>query len=799
MKKLYFYAMVIACLFCTASIHAQDRFWILASGTTGDWDNTANWSTTSGGGGGASVPNGAGFHAIFNQGATVNVDVAAITLSRLTVSGVTPARLIASTGSVITVQSGALGTEGLRVEANATLESRAGANVPFSLTFANGARGVVNGTWDFTGDGSVVLPNGATFNLPAATGQGNRLEVNGQMIFRNNTRTPLPGAGPGSEYLFFQTGSTFQLDRNGGGTPQANWDANSTILVTGVTTQFPNINLGSTPEIGHFTWNTPAMAPPAGSLEIALNGITVQGNLSVLNTNGQPLTLMSGVTPTVAMTVEGNVNVSGTSIVYIGEDNDKSYEMNVVGAFNLSGGSFLMQAANTVGTNSTVLSLQGNFNHTGGTFGLTSTDQSATNELFVVELDGTAAQTITSTGTVSDPNSMITLRLNNAAGASLASPASFGKISWNSANKGILTTTTANVLSVTNPDATAATVINAPANNGYVSGPIRRSTNSTSTYLFPTGKSGFLRSAQIIPAATTASVYTAEYFRATPPSSGSVMTPLDGVTNLEYWNVSRQSGSSAGIQLTWSTAITGADVSDGIVVAGFTGASWVSVKGTNGTVVTPGNIAAGTVRSEDLPSFNGLFTLAFGPAGALPIDLVSFTGKKLSGNAALLNWSVTSSSTPDRFEVLRSADGGNFSTVGTVQGVDQQINYSYTDNSMPTGTVYYRLRMIDINGEVKLSKVIVLTNGTDGLFLTSMWPTVVTNGRAQVNVSSSQRGNLQLVVTDMYGRIVKQQISSVEAGSQQIWLNLHALPGGAYHITGYMDGKRSSSIRFVKQ
>jgi hypothetical protein len=797
MKKLYFYAMVIACLLCTASIHAQDRYWILASGTTGDWNSTANWSTTSGGGGGASVPNGAGFNVFFNQGATVNVNVAAITLNRLTVSGITPARLIANTASTITVQSGVAGSEGLRIEANATLESRAGADVPFSITFANGADGMVNGTWEFTGDGSVVLPNGATFNLPAVTGQGNRLEVNGQMIFRNNTRTPLPGAGPGSEYLFFQSGSTYQLDRNGGGTPQANWNANSTILITGATTVFPNINLGSTPEIGHFTWNTPAMAPPAGSFELPLNGVTIQGNLSVLNTNSQPLTLMSGATPTVSMTVEGNVNISGTSIVYIGEDNNRSYDLNVVGGFNLSGGSFLMQAASTVGTNSTVLSLQGNFNHTGGTFGLTSTDQSATNELFVVELDGSGAQTITSTGTVSDPNSMITLRLNNAAGASLASPASFGKISWNSANKGILTTTTTNVLSITNPDATAATVINAPANNGYVSGPIRRSTNSTGAYSFPTGKSGFLRPALVIPAATTASVFTAEYFRTTPPGNTSVVAPLDGVTSVEYWDISRQSGTSAAVELSWSTAIPGADATDGVVVARFNGA-WASVRGVNGTVVTPGNAASGTVRSDDLSTFTQ-FTLAFGPAGALPVDLVSFTGKKLSGNAALLSWSVTASSTPDRFEVLRSADGNNFSAVGTVQGVDQQINYNYTDNNMPTGTVYYRLRMIDVNGEVKLSKVIVLTNGTEGLFLTSMWPTLVTNGRAQINVSSSQRGNLQLVIVDMNGRIVKQQISGIEAGSQQIWLNLHALPGGAYHITGYMDGKRSSTIRFVKQ
>jgi len=134
-----------------------------------------------------------------------------------------------------------------------------------------------------------------------------------------------------------------------------------------------------------------------------------------------------------------------------------------------------------------------------------------------------------------------------------------------------------------------------------------------------------------------------------------------------------------------------------------------------------------------------------------------------------------------------------------VNAVNLKTKYSFIDNTLPVGTIYYRLRMIDVNGEQKLSKVIVISNGTDGLFLTSMWPTVVTNGNAQLSVSSSQRGSLQLVITDMYGRIVKQQINSVDAGSQSIRLDLHTLPGGAYQVTGYMDGKRSTTIRFVVQ
>lgn len=801
MKKLYFYAMVLVCLFCTATIHAQDRYWRLNPVTQGDWNSPANWAASPAGATGESVPNGAGFTVHFDQGATVNVNIAAITVGRLLVSGGTATRLIANAASTITIAntSAVVGSEAFRIEAGSTLESRCEADVAFSITFANNTRGVVAGTWDFTGTGAVSLPEGATFNLPGTTGFTNRLDINngGTIRFGNNTRTPQPGAGPGSAYLFFNSGSTYHLNANGGGSPQATWNANSTIRLTGMTTDFANINIGTTPEIGNLVIDCPGFSPLDGSLELPLDGIIIQGNLDVLNTNNQPLTLMADLSGTVALTVEGNVNISGNSIVYIGEDNTASYTLSVGGNFNLSGGQFLMQLANGVGINSTVLRLQGNLVQTGGTFGCTSTDVSATNELFVVELNGTIAQTISSTtGTIDNAANMITLRLNNAAGASLLSPVAFGKISWNSANKGILTTSGANFLTVRNTDAVSATVINAPANNGYVSGPVRRNTNSTATYRFPTGKSGFLRYAELIPDATTNSTYTVEYFRAAHVNL-TPLSPLTGVSNVEYWDISRQAGSNAIVQLALAGAVPGATGPDAVVVARFAGSGWVTARGTTGTLLTPGNAPTGIVASEVQAGF-GSYTLAFGPAAALPIDLVSFNAKKTSGNAALVTWSVTSNSTPDRFEVLRSTDGNSFNAIGTVQGVYQQLNYSFTDNNLPAGVTYYRLRMIDINGEVKLSSVVVVTNGTDGLFLTTMAPTIVTS-RARITVSSSQRGNLQLVITDMYGRIVKQQINGIDTGSQEIWLNLHSLAGGAYQITGYLDGKRSGSIRFIKQ
>src|SRR5579863_333511 len=75
---------------CSQSVHAASRYWVSVLG--GNWSSTANWSASSGGLGGSSVP-GAGDNVFFDGGASplfldngnctidVAVSVASITVS----------------------------------------------------------------------------------------------------------------------------------------------------------------------------------------------------------------------------------------------------------------------------------------------------------------------------------------------------------------------------------------------------------------------------------------------------------------------------------------------------------------------------------------------------------------------------------------------------------------------------------------------------------------------------------------------------------------------------------------------
>lgn len=787
MKQLYL--LLTVCLYCSLNTNAQTKYWI---GSPGDnWNDAANWSDNPGGLPGADVPNGAGYNVIFNQAATVVVDIAHINLHSLSVTADGTTRLYTTAPSTIVLHSTNTAAPALLIAASSTLvDSAAAGSGDFIVRFANGAKGTINGNWYFTG-----LTGGTAYaDFPATSGHGNLVEVTGT-IKLVSTSGHIECNQP--EYLYFGDGATYWVARNAGVIPRAGWHANSTILVTGSTTSLPS-GIGLPPAgqgVGNFVFDCPGLTV-SNTFQIP-HGLVFYGDMRILNTNNTNIGLgaTTGSAP-VNFTVQGDFELSPNANVTLGGNSHSyNYNMQVNGSFIQTGGSFYLR--NNTGTGLTLantLSVAGNITQTAGTFGCLNTSVSTSIDLFVLELNGSANQTVAfSSNTIDNATNQVTLRVNNPNGATLTTPLSVGKISWSSANQGILTTTSTNVLTINNTDISDTRVVNSPSNTGYINGPVRRKTATNTAVSFPTGKGGVLRACEIIPTATTLSEYESEYF-GTAHSTPTVQAPLTGISNQEYWNIGKLSGSDAVVRLTLAGAVPGAGPTDTLVVAHYNGTVWTDASGTE---LTPGNTSTGSVESAVLTTFSP-FTFGFTSEAALPIHLLSFTARK-EGGTAKLNWTITENSTPKRFEVLRSTNGSNFTQIGTVTGIERKLAYDFTDNALPNGTVYYRLRMIDIDETATLSKIVAVMNGSKGVVITSMMPTLVTS-RARLNISSSEKGNIQLVVTDIYGRTVKQQVNSLTTGNQEIWLNLGTLPAGTYQVTGYLAaGEKTSSIRFIRQ
>lgn len=106
---------------------------------------------------------------------------------------------------------------------------------------------------------------------------------------------------------------------------------------------------------------------------------------------------------------------------------------------------------------------------------------------------------------------------------------------------------------------------------------------------------------------------------------------------------------------------------------------------------------------------------AFETAVALPIELISFIGKK-SGRNNVLNWSTVTEINNDFFTIEKAINGIDFKVIGYVDGAgnsNQKLDYTMIDSDIDNIINYYRLKQTDYDGIFHFSEVISVDNRLD--------------------------------------------------------------------------------------
>jgi glucose/arabinose dehydrogenase len=115
----------------------------------------------------------------------------------------------------------------------------------------------------------------------------------------------------------------------------------------------------------------------------------------------------------------------------------------------------------------------------------------------------------------------------------------------------------------------------------------------------------------------------------------------------------------------------------------------------------------------------------------LPVTLVNFTGKDLSGYNQL-KWTTASEENTQKFIIEYSLPGGNYQVAGEVPATGNSNGSTYTFNHQISNdrVIKYRLHIVDIDASGKYSPVISLGGGNNtGI---KLYPTVITSNSLQV-------------------------------------------------------------------
>lgn len=119
------------------------------------------------------------------------------------------------------------------------------------------------------------------------------------------------------------------------------------------------------------------------------------------------------------------------------------------------------------------------------------------------------------------------------------------------------------------------------------------------------------------------------------------------------------------------------------------------------------NINELEVQGGASTNYVAIDNFTFGASVPLPVNLTSFNAVNESGRARL-DWKATAEVNFAYYEVERSLDGNEFASIGRVQATGKGA-YQYYDPKPAEGKNFYRLRMVDKDGQASYSAVAALT------------------------------------------------------------------------------------------
>jgi hypothetical protein len=139
----------------------------------------------------------------------------------------------------------------------------------------------------------------------------------------------------------------------------------------------------------------------------------------------------------------------------------------------------------------------------------------------------------------------------------------------------------------------------------------------------------------------------------------------------------------------------------------------------------------------------------------LPITFESFTANK-QNKSVVLNWKAAQMEGVEKFEILRSVNGADFTSIGFVPTVADQTLYSYKDNTVTAnGKVYYRLRSIE-HGSVSSITPIRFVDFDSQLPMITLYPNPVVNNR--FSIMADKPGAKTVTVIGSNGNVFRQLI-----------------------------------------
>ena len=178
------------------------------------------------------------------------------------------------------------------------------------------------------------------------------------------------------------------------------------------------------------------------------------------------------------------------------------------------------------------------------------------------------------------------------------------------------------------------------------------------------------------------------------------------------------------------------------------------------------------------------FRIIFKPVAILPVT-ITHVKAYLHGNNIAVEWKVENEINITKYEVEKSLDGSSFTKVNTKNVVgtnNTSSTYNWLDENAVPGNNFYRIKIIETNGQIKYSTIVkVAIDKTAGGI--TIYPNPVKNNTIILQFNNQKAGAYQIQLINNTGQVMYKNTIQNNGGSSTGSINLPArLAAGIYQL-----------------
>jgi hypothetical protein len=220
--------------------------------------------------------------------------------------------------------------------------------------------------------------------------------------------------------------------------------------------------------------------------------------------------------------------------------------------------------------------------------------------------------------------------------------------------------------------------------------------------------------------------------------------------------------------------------------------------GNNGGVT--GNITTGTVTWLAVTNFSPFSLASTDILNPLPLTLVDFTAAWNENGTVDLNWQTADEQNLLHYAIERSTEGNNWQEIGQVLAtgsVTTTNSYAFNDHSPLPGTNYYRLKIVNQDGNYAYSGIKSVSGNQKSKI--RIYPNPASDHINVVLPTGGPAGPATILLMSMEGKVLAQRELNSQGG-ETISLPASMYPQGIYMIQVITSGSaRQTGTVIIKR